>query len=408
MPASPSLSIRPRAGFFLLTGLLLLISESPALAAETVKRDIDDACRVGIQWLIRHQNPDGSWSPDRWKSRCTTDAPCSCRSAKEVPAGGTAGLGDNEVATTALCLLAICGYSHTHQSGHYPEIQQAARRAIEWLISNQIDDEDNPELHGMFASSRKRERPSRDATLSHALALQALGFHLMISRDRKLLRESVTRATEWSLRAQNEEGGWSSPIGSNSQDYLEVSLHVLAIRSALACSMTRVIRTERERLDRSNEAALEWIRSRAAKQSEESVDTPLEIAAIALAEAIAGRKEAYDEAPPKLKKHQPRWRARTSKSESAVDPLFWYLSGYLHFQASNDQWGKKQAEELIVHQRVQGCNDGSWDPIGDSVFDHSRMSTTALALMTLEPPRRTMAAWCSKLFRLEERRTTSK
>ena len=402
-------SLPRRTGIItLVAGLSLFVGLFPAQAEETVKRDIEDTVRAGLDWLVRHQNSDGSWSHDRWSSHCNTDGPCSCRSPKQASPDGTSGIGSNDVATTALCLRAFMAGGHTHRDGENQKYRQAVRRGIEWLLTKQIDNEAEPSRHGMFAVSHEEGELPSDATLSHALALHALGVQLMISRDKKWLLEPVTRATEWSIRAQSKKGGWGSWPESDQRAILDLSQHLLALSMARACSLTRVITTDREDIKRCIGQSLEWLQSRASSREDDAHETPLELAAIAVAEGIAkGWRESYETSRRRLEPLLPHWRASAAKEEPGSDPLFWYLSGHFHFQVSQDRWGKHQAEELIVHQRVQGCSDGSWDPIGESIFDHSRTTVTALALLTLECPLRSRADWTSVPLLLKEKKSKS-
>ena len=48
------------------------------------------------------------------------------------------------------------------------------------------------------------------------------------------------------------------------------------------------------------------------------------------------------------------------------------------------RWNESMQEALCDNQRVSGCEDGSWDPIGEWGRAGGRVYATAIGAMTLE------------------------
>ena len=48
------------------------------------------------------------------------------------------------------------------------------------------------------------------------------------------------------------------------------------------------------------------------------------------------------------------------------------------------EWNEAMIDALVKNQRVGGCEDGSWDPIGEWGVAGGRVYNTAIGAMTLE------------------------
>ncbi|MGN6796472.1 MAG: squalene--hopene cyclase [Streptosporangiaceae bacterium] len=98
----------------------------PALVAAGVRPD-KPAIRRAVSWLIGHQNPDGGWGED-------------LRSYEDPSWAGT---GESTASQTAWALLALLAAGG-------PDAQDAADRGVEWLAANQRPDGtwDQPQFTG--------------------------------------------------------------------------------------------------------------------------------------------------------------------------------------------------------------------------------------------------------------------
>src|SRR5262249_23474570 len=86
------------------------------------------AVERGLDWLVRHQRPDGPGSPHHKPQ---------CRTGRGGPASPHA---DSDVAATGLALLAMLGAGQSHtEPGRF---QDNVRRGLDWLLRVQKPDGD--------------------------------------------------------------------------------------------------------------------------------------------------------------------------------------------------------------------------------------------------------------------------
>lgn len=147
----------------------------------------EQAVTAAINWLARHQNPDGSWGCAKFTSQCK-DPSCT-----KHPKGGFGGGGgaDYPAAATAFGLLPFLASGQTHQTkGPY---QKVIENGLTWLTQNQNEES------GRFGSGSMYE---------HGLATIAICEAYGLSKDPKLknIAQGAIRFTE---DAQNDvSGGW--------------------------------------------------------------------------------------------------------------------------------------------------------------------------------------------------------
>ena len=144
-----------------------LLAHEDGLGAET-GRYVTRARRAGIEYLLREQEPDGSWF-GRWGANYVY------------------GVG------TVVPALAACGLA-----GH-----ESVRRAIAWLERVQNDD-------GGFGEDLRSYRDpdwrGRGASTASQTAWALLAFHAAGEDG-----EAVERAVRWLVDSQRPDGGWDEP-----------------------------------------------------------------------------------------------------------------------------------------------------------------------------------------------------
>ncbi|MCZ6795374.1 MAG: hypothetical protein O7J95_17350, partial [Planctomycetota bacterium] len=85
----------------------------------------ESAVRAALEWLRRHQSPDGSWKCHDFIKKCKK----ICRNVNAERYGDGRGFAEHDVGVTALAMLAFTGYGQTHRDGDHPEYVECLRKA---------------------------------------------------------------------------------------------------------------------------------------------------------------------------------------------------------------------------------------------------------------------------------------
>ena len=176
----------------LLLGLALTTAaQEPArLRTETVRlaTEASEAISQGLEWLSKEQNEDGSF-------------------------GGRG----HTVADTSLALMAFMLPGHVPGRGRYGKNMDDA---ITFLIKH------SQNQRGYLGT------PSNHAGMyEHGLAVLALSEAWGQSKNGKL-RDTLRRAVDITLRAQNKQGGWRYSPEPNDADLSMTAMHIVALNSA--------------------------------------------------------------------------------------------------------------------------------------------------------------------------------
>ncbi|MFN0060844.1 MAG: hypothetical protein ACKVX7_20505 [Planctomycetota bacterium] len=366
------------------------------------------AIRAALEWLRRHQHPDGHWSAHDYTELCDkTLGPC--KSDPKLNAF-TDGRGDSnyDVGVTALAMLAYLGTGHTHRDGRYPEYVDVMRRALDWMLKQQQRSSD-PQSNGVYG----RIGACEDWVYNHAIATMAMAELLMLSRDRVNLRNSVQAATEYVLGAQNPGSGWRYKYRGGASDSSVTGWMVLALKAAKICADSRLINVEADTFRQSFAGAMSWFdrvtsqaNGKAGYQAPGDSGSQLNntypepypfsknlscmTAVSVLCRLFSGEKrssEAVKRGIELLTKSPPTWRPHEPKRPSSINIYYWYYASYAMFQYGGpawDTWNEAMLAALVPTQRVLGEEDGSWDPVDEWSAIGGRVYTTALGAMTLQ------------------------
>ena len=182
------------AGAAAATALLLLLPR-PARAAQAPTKvqiaelapEVERAIDKGIRYLAAHQNPDGSWGN---------------------PQGHPA-------AITGLGMMAFMLKGYFPKKGQYGA---QLEKGVAWLIKR--GEEGGGYLGG-----------PRQGMYEHGLATLALGEVWGMS-DRDEVRDTLKRAVDVILRAQNHDGGWRYQPRPIDADLSVTVMQVMALASA--------------------------------------------------------------------------------------------------------------------------------------------------------------------------------
>jgi hypothetical protein len=159
------------------------------------------AVASGLQWLARHQEPDGHWSLDGFhKGRC------NCTGASTT---------NNNVAGTAFGLLPMLGSGQTHKGGAGKDNPHVKRveLGLKYLLLQQ-----------------NREGAFSGDMYAHGLATIAVCEAYGLTSDPQL-RGPAQRALQFIVRAQNERGGWDYAARGPTPDTSIGGWQIMALKS---------------------------------------------------------------------------------------------------------------------------------------------------------------------------------
>lgn len=368
-----------------------------SLSREGGSEATESAVLAALMWLKRHQHPDGHWSSNGFLR------PDGC---DQEDGDGFDGY---DVGCTALAMLAYLGFGHTHESGEFPEFVAVMRKAMDWMIAQQVKDAD-PKLNGLFGLPRD---DADEWIYNHSIATMAMSELLLLSHDKIKLSKPVENATKWCLRAQNPGYGWKYGYQAGRNDTSVTGWMVLALKTAKVCAQSRYIKIRKKDFDPAFEGALKWFGSCTSDRSgicgyenpgdegsrlqaaypepyPYSKDLSCMTAVSVLCRIFAGEKTssaAIKSGTAVLMDEIPRWRPQQGKRKSKINLYYWYYATYAMFQIGGSkwrEWNEAMIDALVQNQRQGGCEDGSWDPVGEWGVAGGRVYNTAIGAMTLE------------------------
>ena len=304
------------------------------------------AVELALQWFKRNQHRNGFWS---------LTGPYRDGAAIE-----------NQVAASAMALLAFQGAGHTHLRGDYIDV---VRKGWYALLGSQKPDGD------FWRGGVEHQR-----LYAQAQATIALCEMYGMSRDEEY-REPAQRAIDYAIKVQDAQGGWRYRPGSGS-DTSVTGWFVMALQSARMAYLdvdTKALENVARYLD--SAASLDGSRYGYLPRDGGTVSMT--------AEGLLCRQYLG-------------WRRDDRRLASGVEYIgvhpidfhdrnvyYWYYATQVIHHMDDDswdRWNRVMRVELPKHQEVQsGREKGSWSPVGDRWGSHGgRLYTTALSTFMLE------------------------
>jgi hypothetical protein len=210
---------------------------SPAvepLVNEAAKRAIE----MGTHYLVRIQQPDGSWHSNAGKK------------VNESYRVFDDGENVAHVGVTSLAVLALLAGGHMPGRGPYGH---AMDKAVDFIL-RQVQP-----ASGYVASNGTR-------MYSHAFATLALAEIYGVSR-RERIRNKLQEAVEFTVKSQNETGGWRYVPFTNDSDMSVTVCQVVALRAARNVG----IKVPRKTIDRALRYVIESAITTAAPRGEDQI-----------------------------------------------------------------------------------------------------------------------------------------
>jgi hypothetical protein len=312
---------------------------------------------AALNWLARHQTPQGKWSID-FKHQCKGGV-CS-----------GAGFVQSDAAATAMGLLPFLAAGQTHKSkGLY---QQNIAKGLIWLVKQQRSSGD---LAGGCAQPM----------YAHGLATIALCEAYGMTRDEHL-GAAARRAVQYIELAQNEStGGWRYEPGDPG-DTSVFGWQIMALKSAQLAGLpvNSIVFDRGQR----------WLHSVAkgehlglySYQPYQQI-TPTLTAVGMLCRQYMG----IDPKDAGLLEGKRSLMENLPDNNLARNTYYWYYATLVmhNFQDADwDTWNRKMRRALVETQVREGCATGSWDPDKPTADawgrNGGRLMTTSFSALILE------------------------
>lgn len=340
----------------------------------------EGAVTDGLEWLARHQAPEGFWSSECLgngeHSQCQRRDPCT-------------GEGDRyEMALTGLALLAF------QAGGHYyfndAEYSEVVRKGLDWMVANQGS------KGGLIGTHDKGGYSvyHKHYMYEHGIASFALNEACAIARalnepDEVRYRDAAQRAVDFIEDNQHSDGGWRyTPDLLEESDTSVTGWQVLALKAALEAGL--------DVDEYCVQNARTYFHSRETGENGRTGYNNRNV----MTDATTGlgmlaRQFLFDEADSALIPEaaayladmaQAKWGQQRDIEENA-DYYLWYNCTLAMFHAGGEPWQRWNSiirDTVISLQRHSGCERGSWDPSSKWGNKGGRIYTTALAVLTLE------------------------
>lgn len=315
-------------------------------------RESEEAVALGLQWLARHQNYDGSWSLHAFNQTGECNGQCGHTGTRSDTAG------------TALALLPFLGAGQTHRTGEFQDVVGAG---LQWLVKHQRRDGD---LCG--------EGTGR--MYAHGQAAIALCEAYALTQD-PWLKEPAQAALDFIIAAQHPLGGWRYVPGQ-AGDTSVVGWQVMALRSG----QMAYLNVPSETLERAQQfldsVATDSIGSEYGYQPGRN-STPSMTAEALLCRQYLGWPRNH----PGLVQGG-KYLVRRLPSRRSPNIYYWYYGTQVmhHLGGTNwDVWNHALRDMLIAQQEKQGHEAGSWAPrLTFDAQQGGRLYTTALSICILE------------------------
>lgn len=316
------------------------------------------AVAAALDWLARHQNPDGSWGCANFEKQCK-DPSCKAH-LKRGGFGGGMGI-DYQAAATAFGLLPLLAAGQTHQSkGPY---QRVVYKGLLWLTKNQNEET------GRFGNGNMYE---------HGLATIAICEAYGCTRDLKLknLAQGAIRFTE---DAQNDvSGGWH--YTANPSTVGDTSVLGWQYMSLVSAQMAG-LKVNPQSLASANKFLGSVSKGKSGglfSYMPESGPTP----AMSSVGLLCRQYRGINRTDPAMVEGMNYVMANLNGAKT--DSYFlYYATQVMHNLPGTewDKWNDQIRKHLVATQVKEGCTAGSWAPTGHSA---GPVMSTSIHALTLE------------------------
>jgi hypothetical protein len=333
----------------------------------------EEAIELGLAFLARHQQADGSWTLGGFDNDPQDRAQ----------------LMSSDTAATGLALLAFQGAGYNHREFRYASRMQAA---LDWLIARQA-------VTGELYVLADEESNNYARLYSHAIAALALAEAYGMTQDERL-RGPAQKALNYIAAAQDTSlGGWRYRPGSGS-DTSVTGWMVMALHSGRLAGLEideRVWEHLKKWMEGAQDADLDYLYryNPAAKDSDNIRRSHGRVSSPCMT-AVGLLIRLYTD----WEKSDPRflsgaeYLAQHLPDDTTVekrDTYYWYYATQLMKHVGGEPWEQwhKALHPLLVRTQVRtGSMAGSWEPfqpVADRWAPHAgRLYLTTMNLLSLE------------------------
>jgi len=336
------------------------------------------AVLLALTWLANHQSPDGRWGAESFVKQCRLNQ-CDGPGNKLY-----------DVGTTGLALLPFLGAGQTPFAGTHKE---RVLKGLIWLMAQQTED-------GCFGKKTTGDNPYK-YTYNHAIATRAMAEAYGLTGS-PFLKASVERAVQFIHKAQNPYLAWRYGVRPADNDTSVSIWMFLALKSAkeagievdqagfdgMQAWIEKVTEPEYGRVGYTSRGTgpgrPEDMIDKFPADKSESLTAAAIIARIFLGEDPR-KSEIIAKGEDLLLKCLPVW----DEQSGSIDMYYWHFGTLAMMQVGGDGWGTWQTAmfaDALDHQRKQGDEKGSWDPVGPWGAEGGRIYSTALMAVILESP----------------------
>lgn len=320
-------------------------------------RSSEKAVKAGLEWLARHQYPDGSWNFDHTRSEC--NGQCKDPASRYFKA---------RAAATGLALLCYMGAGHTQEDGRYKRV---VTRGI-YALGNMYKLDKNG---ASFWDPEGR-------MYSHGIATMAICEAYALTGE-PALREPAQAAINYTCYAQDPRGGGWRYSPRQKGDTSVVGWQIGALKSGYLSNLSvppQVVQRAGVFLDTmNNQDGSRYF------YDENRNDGHAACTAIgALCRMYMGVKKEE----PGIK-NAVEYLSKRGPSKSDVYYNYYAAQALFHYTGGKGpmwkKWNEKMREQLVSTQATEGHETGSWAPVGSGhAANAGRVFTTAMSTMTLE------------------------
>ncbi len=352
--------------------------------SERTERAVED----GLDWLVRHQSPDGRWRLDRYTDHLPSTSlrdlqhPGWNGRGRTSSRGGRGKAAKGDAAATGLALLAFLGHGDSHLE--VGPRREAVARGLAWLLRVQRP---NGDLRG------------GGNLYVHGIAAFALCEAYAFTRDPNL-RDPAQRAIDFTVASQHPgKGGWryEPHPRSGEVDTSVFGWMLMALKSGRLGGLDvddDCLRRGAAYLDsvRFGRAGGRYRYQPGRTRSSLAMTAQGYFSHLMLADTLLEGESRSAEAILRAERESAEFLVQNlprAEDMEGVNFYYWYYATLAMFQTGGEPWrvwNENLTRVLLEHQvgDEHGSAHGSWDPRGYRAEIGGRVYSTALSILCLE------------------------